>query len=260
MRREFPRRRPDHRSKKRSDLLRGDAWTTGSSCTCSDKRRSAAVQHTSWTTRCRRFHSFDGGATCTRASRAYSERCNESPKWPHDLSADGSPKTLDDHTQQFCCVPLSVILELLRCDRSTRDRYTPHSGAYCMNTINSSVRKTWAVSLIALGLTVTSLTQADTSRQLAWPRNTIPQVDRTARVDMTDATMAALRRFGPRNTIPPKQAQTMLAPLQATADDRQVCKASRIAHFGHPGKGIDRIETVNVPCGRSRYAERQTRG
>lgn len=129
-----------------------------------------------------------------------------------------------------------------------------------MNTMKNSVRKTWAVSLIALGLTAASLTQADTPRHFAGPRNTIPQIQRTPRLEMTDASTATLRRFGPRNTIPAEQAQTRSAPLQATTDGRQVCKASRIVHYGHPGKGVDRIETVNVPCGQFRYAERKTRG
>lgn len=163
------------------------------------------------------------------------------------------------HTQRFCCALPFVILSCFDAFEAHVIPYTAFLERIAMNTTKTLVRKTWAVSLIALGLTAASLTQADTPRQFAGPRNTIPPMQRT-QVERTDASTATLRRFGPRNTIPAEQSQTTSAPLQATTDGRQLCKASRIAHYGHPGKGIDRIETVNVPCGRSRYAERKTRG
>ena len=77
---------------------------------------------------------------------------------------------------------------------------------------------------------------------------------------MTFANGAAMHRAGPRSTIarqqrvePPNQP---IGRLQASRHEVVACKAVRIAHYGHPGKGLNRVERIDVPCGNTRLSAR----
>jgi hypothetical protein len=65
---------------------------------------------------------------------------------------------------------------------------------------------------------------------------------------------------GPRGTIP--QTRTQAAPqssfdqLQASSNVDLTCHTVHIKHYGHPGKGLNRIERINATCGRSRLSVR----
>lgn len=99
-----------------------------------------------------------------------------------------------------------------------------------MNTITHSVRRLLVLSVFSVGLAAASLAQAD-QQQSAGPRNTIPQT----RAQVSNHSFERLR---------------------ASRDDASVCSTVRIKHYGHPGKGVDRIERSDVPCGKSRLSTR----
>lgn len=101
-----------------------------------------------------------------------------------------------------------------------------------MNTTKHFTRKLFALSLLSVGLATA-----------------------------TFANAAATQFVGPRNTIPKAQSvkQTLNRPadqLRASRDDTSTCQAVRIAHYGHPGKGVNRVERIDVPCGKSRLSTR----
>jgi hypothetical protein len=128
-----------------------------------------------------------------------------------------------------------------------------------MNTIITSARRLLVLSLLSVGLATAGLAQADQPR-FAGPRNTIPQTQLSAAREVAHLAQLDQRRFaGPRNTIPQTRAQEpsqRSERLQASKDERWVCHTTRIRHYGHPSKGVDRIERSAVPCGRSRLSER----
>lgn len=101
-----------------------------------------------------------------------------------------------------------------------------------MNTMNHFVRKLLALSLLSVGLATT-----------------------------TFANEAGTQYVGPRNTIPRAQSakQTPNQPmdqLRASREDISACQVVRIAHYGHPSKGVDRVERIDVPCGKTRLSAR----
>ena len=96
-------------------------------------------------------------------------------------------------------------------------------GVFTMNTMIYSARKALVLSLSCFGLAAASLAQA-AEPQFVGPRNTIPV--RTA-------------------SQPPSQPTER---LRASKDDDASCKAVRVVHYGHPGKGLDRIEGIDTPC------------
>lgn len=98
-----------------------------------------------------------------------------------------------------------------------------------MTTFRYSVRRTLGLSLLAFGLVAANFAQASSTPQSVGPRNTIP------------GATAAARSPAERTS--------------ASTDESSVCQAVRLAHYGHPGKGVDRIETTQVPCDRSRVAK-----
>ena len=100
-----------------------------------------------------------------------------------------------------------------------------------MNTMIHSARSLWVLSLFSFGLAATSLAQA-AAPQFAGPRNTIPV--QTA-------------------SQPPSQ---LTERLRASTEDSASCNAVRVAHYGHPGKGLDRIERIDTPCGKARLSVR----
>jgi hypothetical protein len=129
-----------------------------------------------------------------------------------------------------------------------------------MNTIITYARSLLVLSLLSVGVATTGLAQADQQR-FAGPRNTIPQTQlSSAATEAAHVAQADQRRFaGPRNTIPQTRAQEpsqRSERLQASKDESGVCHTTRVRHYGHPGKGVDRIERNEVPCGRSRLSER----
>lgn len=101
-----------------------------------------------------------------------------------------------------------------------------------MNTMNRFARKLVAVSFLSAGLLATGFAQADGTRFVG-PRNTIPQTQSAKQ----PATLSADR-------------------LQASRDGTSSCQAVRLAHYGHPGKGVNRVERVDVPCGKTRLSTR----
>lgn len=100
-----------------------------------------------------------------------------------------------------------------------------------MNTMNTFSRKLLVLSLLSVGLATTSVTQAGT--QFVGPRNTIPQTQSV--------------KQSPNQPI---------GRLQASRDGASACHAVRIAHYGHPGKGMNRVERIDVPCGKTRLSTR----
>lgn len=101
-----------------------------------------------------------------------------------------------------------------------------------MNTIIHSARGLLVLSLFSVGLVAASLTQA-AEPQFAGPRNTIPQTQARTRPQS--------QPFG---------------QLRASKDEAATCSVVRVKHYGHPGKGFDRIERSDVPCGKSRLSVR----
>lgn len=100
-----------------------------------------------------------------------------------------------------------------------------------MNTMIHSARRLLILSLFSFGLAATSLAQA-APPQFAGPRNTIPV--QTA-------------------SQPPSQ---LAERLQASTNDSATCKVVRVVHYGHPGKGLDRVEKIDTLCGKSRLSAR----
>ena len=70
----------------------------------------------------------------------------------------------------------------------------------------------------------------------------------------------ATRFVGPRNTIPqPIASQSPISSveqLQASRDAAGRCQVARIVHHGHPGKGVNRLEKVDIACGAMRLSVR----
>ncbi|HEV8333704.1 MAG TPA: hypothetical protein VGQ22_19925 [Steroidobacteraceae bacterium] len=100
-----------------------------------------------------------------------------------------------------------------------------------MNTMNTFSRKLLVFSLLSVGLATTSVTQAGT--QLVGPRNTIAQTQSVK-----------------------QSANRLVDRLQASRDGASACQVVRIAHHGHPGKGVNRVERIDVPCGQTRLSTR----
>lgn len=65
---------------------------------------------------------------------------------------------------------------------------------------------------------------------------------------------------GPRNTIPRTVASqpstSGVVQLQASRDASGTCQMVRMVHCGHPGKGVNRLERVDVACGEMRLSAR----
>lgn len=70
----------------------------------------------------------------------------------------------------------------------------------------------------------------------------------------------ATRFAGPRNTIPrtvvSRPSTSGVGQLQASRDASGTCQMVRIVHRGHPGKGVNRLERVDVACGEMRLSAR----
>jgi hypothetical protein len=104
-------------------------------------------------------------------------------------------------------------------------------GVFTMNTMIHSARRLLVLSLFSVGLAATSLTQAATP-QFGGPRNTIP---------------------APTASQPSSQ---LAERLQASTADSASCKIVRVVHYGHPGKGLDRVERMDTRCDKSRLSAR----
>jgi negative regulator of sigma E activity len=101
-----------------------------------------------------------------------------------------------------------------------------------MNTMIQSARLLLVASLFTVGLSTAGLAQAETPRFVG-PRNTIPQVQtRTA------------------------SQERSYEQLRASTEDASMCHSVRFKHYGHPGKGYNRIEKADATCGRSRLSVR----
>lgn len=99
-----------------------------------------------------------------------------------------------------------------------------------MNTMIRSARRLPALFFISLGLLTASLAQA-AQPQLVGPRNTIARVQA-------------------------RTAPSHIEQLRASSDDASVCTKIKVKHYGHPEKGLDRIERSDFPCGKSRLSAR----
>jgi hypothetical protein len=102
-----------------------------------------------------------------------------------------------------------------------------------MNTMNRFARKLFALSLLSVGLATATFANA-AGTQFVGPRNTIPRAQSAEQLS----------------------SQLPVDQLRASRDDTSVCQAVRRVHHGHPGKGLDRIERVDVPCGKTRLSTR----
>jgi hypothetical protein len=100
-----------------------------------------------------------------------------------------------------------------------------------MNLFYSSARTLVILSVLLTGFATTR--SADASTQFVGPRNTI-------------ARTASTSQPAPRS----------IENMQASRDDAARCLVVRIKHFGHPAKGVDRLERVEVPCGTMRLSVR----
>lgn len=101
-----------------------------------------------------------------------------------------------------------------------------------MNTMTQSARRMLVASVCTIGLATAGLAQA-TQPQFVDPRNTIPQVQtRTA------------------------SQERLYEQLRASTADASTCSTVHIKHYGHPGKGYNRIEKTDATCGRSRLSVR----
>lgn len=121
-----------------------------------------------------------------------------------------------------------------------------------MNTPIHSARRLSILSLFCFGLAVTSLAHA-AAPQLAGPRNTIPQKQAQQQSSQPTERLRAATFAGPRKTIPQMRVQQPVESLR-TSTDTALCKSFRMTHYGHPAKGLDRIETSTRPCDGSRLA------
>lgn len=97
-----------------------------------------------------------------------------------------------------------------------------------MNTMIQSARRLLVASLFTVGLATAGFAQADQ-----------PQF------------------VGPRDTIPRATSQERsFEQLRASTGDASTCRTVRVRHYGHPGKGYNRVEKVDATCGRSRLSVR----
>jgi hypothetical protein len=101
-----------------------------------------------------------------------------------------------------------------------------------MNTRNSFSHKLFVISFLSLGLAFTTFANA-AGTQFVGPRSTIPQPQRVE-----------------------QPASQSVGRLQASRDDASACQAVRRVHHGHPGKGFDGFERIDVPCGKTRLSTR----
>lgn len=118
--------------------------------------------------------------------------------------------------------------------QSRRESHATPSGApqaFTMTTMIHSAHRLLILSLLSVGLITVGAIQA-AEPQFVGPRNTIPRVQ--------------------TRTQPPSQ----LEQLQASRDGASVCSEVCVKHYGHTGKGFDRIESMDAPCGRSRLSVR----
>jgi hypothetical protein len=100
-----------------------------------------------------------------------------------------------------------------------------------MNTMIHSARRLLVASFLTVGLATAGLAQA--SPQFVGPRNTIPQ---------TQTRIASQERS--------------FEQLRASTEDASTCGTVHLKHYGHPGKGYNRIEKTDTTCGRSRLSVR----
>lgn len=101
-----------------------------------------------------------------------------------------------------------------------------------MNTANRFARRLFALSMLSVSLATTALAN-EAGPHLVGPRSTIPRQQRVERpANQTDGE------------------------LQASRHETAACQAVRVAHYGHPGKGLDRIQRIDVPCAKMRLSTR----
>lgn len=79
-----------------------------------------------------------------------------------------------------------------------------------------------------------------------------------AMLHSADASAAQL--VGPRNTIERTSSSSSsprsIAGMQASRDEAARCRVVHIVHYGHPGKGVNRLEKVDIACGAMRLSVR----
>ena len=101
-----------------------------------------------------------------------------------------------------------------------------------MKKVNEFGRRLFALSLLSVGLATAALAKgADT--HFAGPRDTIAKQQRVE-----------------------APASQLIGRLQASRDEAAACQVVRVAHYGHPGKGLSRVERIDVPCGNRRLSTR----
>jgi hypothetical protein len=104
--------------------------------------------------------------------------------------------------------------------------------SFTMNTLIHSARRLPVLSLFCVGLAATGLAQA-AEPQLVGPRNTIPQMQA-------------------RTGLPSQHSEQ----LRASEYPATVCSTVVVKHYGHPGKGFDRVERIQTACDKSRLSKR----
>jgi hypothetical protein len=79
-------------------------------------------------------------------------------------------------------------------------------------------------------------------------------------VGAVSLAQASTHFAGPRNTIPQTQGAKLapIRPMQllASRDAGGRCQLVHRVHHGHPGKGVDRIQRIDVPCEKARLSAR----
>ena len=115
---------------------------------------------------------------------------------------------------------------------STENRHWITIWSLLMNATAHSFRRVLLLTLFSAGLAAASLAEASPS-QFVGPRNTIPRAQ----------TAEATERYSSEQ-------------LRASMNGASTCTLVRIKHQGHPSKGIDRVERIEVPCGRARLSVR----
>lgn len=105
-------------------------------------------------------------------------------------------------------------------------------GGVAMNIVNELARRLIVLSLLSVGLATTAFAKDEATR-FAGPRGTIP-----------------LQQRGEPSANQPSGG------LQASRNAAAACQVVRIVHHGHPAKGVDRFERVDVPCGKTRLSTR----
>jgi hypothetical protein len=93
-----------------------------------------------------------------------------------------------------------------------------------MKTAMRSNRRLLVAAVYTVGLAAASLVQA-AQPQFVGPRNTIPQAP---------AQLSKGRSF---------------EQLRASTKDESMCTGLRFKHYGHPGKGYNRILKKDATCG-----------